>query len=288
MRLRTLPLALASIGMGSFLAAASGKFSWLVLALCGLTTILLQVLSNFANDYGDSVHGADHVERAGPSREVQSGSISMQSMKRAIVLLAILSLISGILLLKVAATSNFEFWIFLGLGVLSIIAAITYTAGSRPYGYAGLGDISVFIFFGWVGVLGTYFLHTNILDWNILLPASTCSFFSVAVMNINNIRDMESDAKAGKISIPVRLGRKRAIGYHWFLLVAGLACALIYTIIEYQHPAQFLFLLLSPFLFRNGLAVQSRTESMELDPYLKQMALTTLLFVIVFGIGMFL
>lgn len=284
-RLRTLPLALASIGMGSFLAAAFGKFSWPIFVLTILTTIFLQILSNLSNDYGDSVHGADSAERKGPKRAVQSGTISAKAMFRAMILFTILALISGLLLLYIAFNSTQIFAIFLVLGVLSIIAAITYTAGSRPYGYAGLGDISVFLFFGWLGVFGTFFLHTYELDWLILLPASTLSFFSVAVLNINNIRDIESDKKAGKYTIPVRIGRPKAVLYHYFLLVSGLLCAFIYVIIRFQTPFQFLFLIVLPLLFINAKAVTQKTEALELDPYLKQMAMTTLLFVITFGIG---
>ena len=149
-RLRTLPLALASIGMGSFLAGAEGLFDWQIFVFCALTTIFLQILSNLANDYGDSVHGADSLDREGPQRAVQSGQISKKDMFGAMVVFAFLSLISGLYLLYLAIDSTQSFWLFLGLGILAIIAAITYTAGKRPYGYAGLGDISVLLFF-WVG-----------------------------------------------------------------------------------------------------------------------------------------
>lgn len=287
-RLRTLPLALASIGMGSFLAAADEGFRWEVLTLAALTTIFLQVLSNLANDYGDSQNGADSVDRQGPQRAVQSGAITPKSMLKGIIILAILSLISGLTLLYVAVGLSTLFWLFLGFGILSIIAAVTYTAGSRPYGYVGLGDASVFIFFGWLGVMGTYFLHTLSLDWSILLPATTCSCFAVAVLNINNIRDIQSDEKAGKITIPVRLGRDKAVIYHWTLLLIGIACATIYIVMEFEHLWAFAFVLVLPLLLKNGQAVAQKTNPKELDPYLKQMALTTLLFVIVFGVGLLL
>lgn len=285
-RLRTLPLALASIAMGSFLAAADDGFSWVIFGLTSLTTILLQILSNLANDYGDSQNGADSVERKGPKRAVQSGAITPKAMLKGVIVLAILSLISGVTLLYLALASTQLFLIFLGFGILSIIAAVTYTAGSHPYGYAGLGDASVFIFFGWLGVMGTYFLHTQTLDLSILLPATTCSCFAVAVLNINNIRDIQSDEKAGKITIPVRLGRAKAVIYHWALLVIGILCATIYIALEFEHLWAFSFVLVLPLLIKNGKAVSEKTNPMELDPYLKQMALTTLLFVIVFGIGL--
>lgn len=284
-RLRTLPLALASIGMGSFLAAASEQFSWAIFGLTALTTIFLQVLSNLANDYGDTINGADSVERTGPKRAVQSGAISPQAMFRAVILFAMLSLLSGLALLYIAVNSMQVFWLFLGFGILAIIAAYTYTAGSNPYGYAGLGDISVLLFFGWLAVLGTYFLHTQAFHWDLLLPATTLGLFSVGVLNINNIRDIESDQKAGKYSIPVRIGRANAVKYHIALLVIGLLCSIVYVGLHFENWTQLLFLVVVPLLVINVKAVKTKTISMELDPYLKQMALTTLLFVITFGIG---
>ncbi len=257
MRPRTLPLAIASIIMGSALAAATELFSWPVLILAVLTAVCLQILSNLANDYGDSQHGADHVTRAGPSRAVQSGAISPATMKRAIALFAILSILSGLVLLWFAFGANgiIFFAIFVLLGAAAIGAAITYTAGKNPYGYAGLGDISVLIFFGWVGVMGTYFLQTQQLDWLILLPASSCGLLAVAVLNVNNIRDIDSDRLAGKNSIPVRIGPRKARTYHWILLALAMVTAVTYVILTYASPWNFLFLLTLPLLWRHGTAV---------------------------------
>ncbi|TLU99255.1 1,4-dihydroxy-2-naphthoate polyprenyltransferase [Dyadobacter luticola] len=286
-RPRTLPLSLSCILMGCFLAAGQGAFSWPVALLSVLTTIILQVLSNFANDYGDAVNGKDTELRQGPKRAVHSGEISSSAMLKAIIVFSILALISGISLLIVAlrdAPAN-AFWVFLGIGVACIIAALTYTAGKRPYGYVGLGDLSVLIFFGWVGVLGSNYLHTHIWDWGLLLPASSCGLFAVGVLNINNIRDIESDKATGKNSIPVRLGREKAIRYHWMILITGMLCVLIYTILHFSHYTSLLFLLSFPLFIKNGLAITRLTNASELDPYLKQMALSTLLFVILFGIG---
>lgn len=288
-RPRTLPLALASILMGSFLAAHNQSFKWPVFALASLTTILLQILSNLANDYGDSVHGADSSHRQGPSRAVQSGEISAQAMKKAMYWFTCLSFLSGVALLYVSLGASWPiFFTFLGLGILCIVAAIAYTNGSSPYGYAGLGDISVMLFFGFTGVLGTYYLHTKSVDWLILLPAASCGFFATAVLNINNIRDISSDMMAGKKSIPVRLGPSRARLYHWILLIGGLASAVVYTLQEIHSTYQWLFLIAVPLLFLNGLNVQRKSRPADLDPYLKQMALTTLLFVLTFGIGLLL
>ena len=288
-RPRTLPLALASIGMGAFLAASVQQFRWSVFLLSATTTIFLQILSNLANDYGDSIHGADFEGREGPSRAVQSGEITAISMKRAIVLFAVCSLGSGIALLWIALPSNrTTFLMFLGLGMLAIAASITYTAGAKPYGYAGLGDLSVLLFFGLVGVMGSFYLHTLSLRWEHLLPALSCGFFSTAVLNVNNIRDIKTDEVAGKRSIPVRLGRERAVVYHWMLLIAGMLCSVVYVLLDFTSYYQWLFVICLPLLVRNGRAVQRRRTAIELDPYLKQMALTTLLYVASFGIGLLL
>lgn len=289
-RPRTLPLSLSCILMGCFLAAATGQFSWPVALLSVLTTALLQILSNFANDYGDAVNGKDTELREGPRRAVHSGSITPSSMLKAIILFSVLSLISGISLLTIAlqnAPAN-TFYVFLGIGIACIIAAITYTAGKRPYGYVGLGDLSVLIFFGWVGVLGSNYLHTLNWNWGLLLPATSCGLFAVGVLNINNIRDIESDRATGKNSIPVRLGRPNAIVYHWLILLVGMACVLIYTIQNFSGYTSLIFLLSFPFFIKNGLAVSRLQKASELDPYLKQMALSTLLFVVLFGIGVIL
>ncbi|MFM7854907.1 MAG: 1,4-dihydroxy-2-naphthoate octaprenyltransferase, partial [Flammeovirgaceae bacterium] len=205
--------------------------------LCCITTIFLQILSNLANDYGDSVNGADHAGRRGPQRAVQSGAISLGQMRNAVTLFVLLSLISGSLLLWFSFGTNWHNIItFFGLGLLSILAAIGYTVGKKPYGYIGLGDVSVLIFFGLVGVMGSYFLFTRSFTWQEVLPAMSCGLFSIAVLNINNIRDIESDKAAGKFSIPVRIGKEKATTYHWLLLIGGLACAVAYTLLNYQSP----------------------------------------------------
>ncbi len=272
--------------MGSFLAAGLAEFRWEVFILTMLTTVFLQILSNLSNDYGDYVNGADHEHRQGPSRAVQSGAITPKAMRNAILVFITLSLISGVSLLLLSLAFNLKFLFFLVLGIASIAAAIYYTMGKNPYGYAGLGDISVFLFFGWLGVCGTYVLHTGNINYWILLPATSCSLFAVAVLNVNNIRDIESDKLAGKKSIPVRIGRKNATIYHILLLVLGVITAIVFSIYFYQSPLQFLFLLVIPFLFVNGKAVVQFREAQKLDPYLKQMALSTLLFVVLFGIGL--
>ncbi|NJN28252.1 MAG: 1,4-dihydroxy-2-naphthoate polyprenyltransferase [Cyclobacteriaceae bacterium] len=285
-RPRTLPLALASIGMGSFLAAFEGSFRLPVLLLSGATTLFLQVLSNLANDYGDALHGADHARREGPSRAVQSGKISAKAMKNAIYAFVILSLLSGLGLLFISfADFGLYFFIFLFLGMLAVGAALNYTMGTNPYGYAGFGDVFVLVFFGFVGVVGTYFCHTGTIDPLVFLPALSCGLLSTAVLNVNNIRDIQSDRLAGKMSIPVRIGRTNAIIYHWALILVAIASASVFVAVQYQSSIQFLFVATVPFLIFNAIKVSVIKESKKLDPYLKQMAISTLLFIIAFGIG---
>jgi 1,4-dihydroxy-2-naphthoate octaprenyltransferase len=283
-RLRTLPLALSSIFLGSILAAGDAAFRWEILALASLTTILLQVLSNLANDYGDSVHGADHAQREGPIRAVQSGIITQSEMKKAMALCGVLAFLSGILLLYVAFSS---LWIFLGfllLGLLAIFAAINYTSGSNPYGYMGLGDLSVYLFFGLTGVLGTFFLHSETWNNTLLLPATSLGFFATAVLNINNIRDIASDQTAGKKSIPVRIGRKAAVRYNWFLILGGNVCMILFVLL-WAEPQALTFLVLVPSMVYVGMGVQRAKSAADTDPFLKKMALNTLLWVLAFGVG---
>lgn len=273
--------------MGSFLAASAGSFNPEVLFWATTTTVFLQILSNLANDYGDYANGADNVFRTGPKRAVQAGAISPVAMKTGIVIFAILSLISGIWLLvqTLAFSSSGTFGFFLVLGLLAVVAAIKYTSGSNPYGYAGFGDASVFLFFGLIGVLGTYYLHVKDLNYMLILPASSCGLFSAAVLNINNIRDIDSDRMAGKKSIPVRIGLWKARIYHLFLVISGTACAFLFVLFNYTSLWQFLFLIISPLLIYNVYKVYTFSSPSEIDKSLRQMAISTLAFVILFGIG---
>jgi 1,4-dihydroxy-2-naphthoate octaprenyltransferase len=287
MRLRTLPLALACIVLGGFLAVAAGAFRGEVVGLCVVTAVLLQILSNFANDYGDSLHGADHVERQGPKRAVQSGAISAAEMKRAMVIFGVLSAVSGLALIIVAfgAAALPLVLLFLLLGGAAIWAAVNYTAGKNPYGYAGLGDLFVLVFFGWVGVLGTYFLQAQTLSWELFLPATSAGLLAVGVLNVNNIRDIESDKQAGKNSIPVRLGAERARLYHWCLLIMAFVLAGLFTALTYHSPWQFLFVLAAPLLLKNGTAVSRTYDPLKLNPLLKQMVMAALVFDLLLGLG---
>ncbi len=286
LRLRTLPLALACIGMGSFLAAFFSEFNWIVCVLSLTTTLFLQILSNLANDYGDTIHGADSVEREGPKRAVQQGAITAAAMKKAIIFLAVLSFISGIALLYFAVGFYSKtFYIFLGIGLLAILAAIAYTNGKRPYGYMGLGDVFVFLFFGLVGVMGTYFLHSETIEPSIILPAMSCGFLATGVLNVNNIRDIKSDKAAGKFSIPVRLGLEKAKIYHFVLIGLAWISIILFVILNYKSQSNLLVLLSLPLFILHTVRLQKSNTAEQIDPLLKQLALSTLFFVIAFGFG---
>lgn len=286
-RLRTLPLALASIFAGSFLAYSAGIFRWEILVLACFTTIFLQILSNLSNDYGDTIHGADHINRKGPIRAVQSGLISLSEMKKGMYLFGVLSFLSGISLVYLAVNDLVLFLTFLALGATSIWAAISYTSGSKPYGYSGLGDISVFLFFGLLGVFGTYFLYGLDFSLDVIWIAISLGFFSTSVLNINNIRDIESDSQAGKKSIPVRIGKDSAIRYNWLLILGGNLSLFAYSFSS-ENWGALLALLIMPIMITVGVKVQKGKSSQEIDPNLKKMALSTLLWVILFGLGLIL
>lgn len=286
LRLRTLPLALSTVGAGAFLALQHQVFSWTVFAWTVLTTVLLQILSNLANDYGDSLHGADSQHRVGPTRAVQSGIISSAEMKTGVIILVIMSFASGIQLLNVAfGFGSLKFLVFLAIGILSIIAAYTYTAGKRPYGYAGFGDIMVLIFFGLVGVGGSYYLFDSAFDKLIILPALSLGLLATGVLNINNMRDSESDKIAGKITIPVRLGFAKARVYHSLLLTTAVILSAVYIYLSGPSSISFLFLLSIPLVLLNLVKVNKASNAEALDPYLKQLAIATFFFTVFFGLS---
>ena len=287
-RLKTLPLALSNTIMGSALAAGEDKFRWSIFGLAALTTILLQIMSNMANDYGDFVNGKDTAERIGSKRMVQSGEITPKTMLRGIIIIGIFTAISGLTLILVgtAGIDITNILIFGVLGIAAIVAAIKYTVGKNPYGYRGLGDIFVFIFFGLVGVIGTYFLHAQSFSWDLLLPASAMGFLSTGVLNMNNLRDYEADKNANKKTIVAAMGQQKAKFYHLFLVGGAILLAVIYTITNYNSPWQWLFVISLPVLFLNLKIVFSYKNSIELYPELGKLSMGTLLFAISFGVGL--
>ena len=283
-RPKTLPLALASIFTGSALAYWADKesFNLTVMLLCLLTTILLQVLSNFANDYGDHQKGSDTEERIGPLRGIQQGAISANELKWGLILMAVGAFFSGAFLIGIAYQSLTDLLAFAGL----IIAAITYTVGAKPYGYLGLGDLSVLLFFGLLGVGGTYYLQTHSIDSLITLPALGSGLLATAVLNINNLRDIEQDAKVGKNTLVVRIGPKKGRVYHCILLSVAALCYVLFASSTAFSPWHFLFLLAFPLLLKHALFVYRSKEPAVLRPMLAQMSMISLFINILFSLGL--
>ncbi len=286
-RLRTLPLSISGILVGSALAFSAGSFRWEIFLLAIFTTIGFQVLSNFANDYGDGVKGTDNEDRIGPKRALQSGLLTSTSLKKAIILLAILTFLLAILLIYIAFGKEYITYaiIFLILGIVAIISAITYTVGKSAYGYHGLGDVFVFLFFGWVSVVGCYFLYTKQLDFTVFLPASVIGLLSVAVLNVNNMRDIKNDKKANKNTLVVKMGSKNAKTYHYFLVIGAFLLTAVYIIIQYKNYYDFITLITFLPLTFHLKTVYNNKNPKDLDPELKKVALSTFLWSVLFTIS---
>lgn len=277
MRLRTLPLALSAIFTAWALATSQAEVNGVLVALLFSTTIFLQILSNFANDYGDFQNGADNAARVGPPRAVQSGEISPNAMKTAVILMSVLSFLSGISLLWVAFGDKGQFVtaaLFLVLGLFAIAAAIKYTAGKNPYGYKGLGDLFVFFFFGVVAVGGSIFLLKGNLAFIDFLGMWVIGALSTAVLNLNNLRDIENDKNAGKVTLVVKMGFEKGKIYHYFLVGSAIV---FLTLIALMLKGKFdlLPLLVVPFLAKNLVFVKRTTNPVLLDSQLKVVALLT-------------
>lgn len=286
-RLRTLPLSISGIVVGSFLAYADGFSNWKIVVLALITTVGFQILSNFANDYGDGVKGTDNENRVGPKRALQSGAITQKQLKRVILITALITLVVALALIFVAFGIDKPLFtlIFFFLGIASILAAIKYTIGNKAYGYSGLGDLFVFLFFGLLSVVGSYFLFTRKIEWTIFLPAFTIGFLSVGVLHLNNMRDRESDKKSNKITTAVKLGTQKSKKYHYYLILFSLLFALLYVIVHYNSPWQFLFVIAYFPIIKQLLRVFRNDNAKSLDPELKILALSTFLFAILFGFG---
>ncbi len=286
-RLRTLPLSLSGIILASFLADAEGFFDWKIFIFAVLTTVGFQIISNFANDYGDGVKGTDNEDRIGPQRALQSGEITAKQMKNAIIISVAITLIVAVSLIYFSfGKSNFLFsLLFFVLGIASIIAAIKYTVGEKAYGYSGLGDIFVFIFFGLLSVCGTYFLYMKQINYTIFLPATSVGFLSIGVLNLNNMRDVVSDKKSGKNTMVVKMGINSAKYYHYFLIIAAFLFAILYNLIHFYSVKQFIFILAFIPIFKHLWVVHKNKNLKDLDPELKTLALSTILFSFLFGLG---
>ncbi|MCJ8153475.1 1,4-dihydroxy-2-naphthoate octaprenyltransferase [Chryseobacterium sp. SSA4.19] len=297
-RLRTLPLSLSGIIMGSFIARwklydEGGIWDWRIFALALLVTLLYQILSNYANDYGDGVKGTDakRVMEA-EARAVASGKITAKQMKNAVIILSVLSFAATVGLLYVAFIPEYmnEFYIFIGLGVASILAAIGYTIGKKPYGYMGLGDVFVFIFFGLVSVCGSYFLFTKSFSWDMLLPGTAVGMMSMAVLNLNNMRDIESDRLSGKNSFALRIGFKNAMIYEMVLLQLPLILMLVFFgvngFFQTQNYYVFIVMILLLPLMKLRRQIMAVKNPRELDPFLKQVGIITFMMAVLTAFGL--
>lgn len=287
-RLRTLPLSLSGIILGSFLAFSDGFFNPIILLLSILTTVGFQVISNFANDYGDGVKGTDNDDRIGPVRALQSGDITPKQMLMAIKITGAITIVIALLLIYVSFGKEHLFYsvIFFLLGLGSIVAAVKYTMGKNAYGYSGYGDIFVFIFFGLLSVCGSYFLYTRSLNYTIFFPALSIGLLSVGVLNLNNMRDRVSDKKSGKNTLVVKIGSEFAKYYHYYLIFAAFLFAILYTLTRFRSLWQFVFILAFVPIFNHVFTVYKNKEDKDLDPELKKLALSTFLFAILFGLGL--
>ncbi len=287
-RLRTLPLAFSSVVVGSGLADYYGRFRWEIFVLALLTTLSLQILANLANDFGDTQHGLDNEDRIGPKRTMQQGEISYEQMRWAIVLFILLSSLFGVPLIIMGVGNHLASsgLIIAILGISAIISAMKYTMGSNPYGYAGFGDIAVLIFFGLIGVAGTFFLHMNQLPIEIFLPSMGIGLLSVGVLNINNMRDLIADEKHGKRTVAVMLGRKNARKYHLLLILLSFLTLLWYSWEFCDSAYRFVYLVIFPPILNSSIATIKTEKDEELDSQLKILALSTFVLSILFWIGL--
>ena len=292
-RLRTLPLSVSGILVGSFYAISQAYFNWKIVIFALTTTLGFQILSNFANDYGDGVKGTDNEDRIGPKRAIQSGVISPQAMKKAIIITSILTLISALLLIYCSFKGDYLLYsiLFLLLGILAIASAIRYTVGSGAYGYRGYGDVFVFIFFGLVSTFGIYFMFSKQIDWLLLLPATAIGFLSVGVLNLNNMRDELSDRKAGKNTLVVKNGGAWAKKYHYFLVISAMVLILLFAYVndikdEVFNFDQYIFIVGYFPLTSHLITVYRNKEPRALDPELKKLAISTFIISILLSLAL--
>jgi 1,4-dihydroxy-2-naphthoate octaprenyltransferase len=278
-RVRTLPLSVSGIIVGSFYAMSQGMFNWNIVVFALLTTLGLQILSNFANDYGDGVKGTDNEDRVGPKRAIQSGLITPQAMKKAMVITTLITLTFAVLLIYFAFKESYLLYsfLFLLLGILAIASAIRYTVGKGAYGYRGFGDLFVFIFFGLVSAFGVYFMFSKTIDWLLLLPATAIGFLSVGVLNLNNMRDEESDRKTGKNTLVVKMGGAAAKKYHFFLVISAMLLVLLFGFLNDFHFDQYIFVVAYFPLIGHLITVYKNKNPKLLDPELKKLAISTFL-----------
>ncbi len=283
-RLRTLPLSVAGIVLGSLLAASAGSFDTCVFVLAVATTLCLQILSNISNELGDYLHGTDGEQRRGPQYAISSGALGVKEMKRAIAVFVVLACLLGVWLVaesfdKLLSTDGL---VMIVAGGAAVLAALGYTLGKHPYGYAGFGDAAVFVFFGLLAVAGSFFLMTGRLSWSVVLPAAACGALSVGVLNVNNTRDMESD-RATRRTVPLMIGLRGTKIYQAVLVAVAFGCLSAYCIVTESATECYLFWVLAP-LFVWHIVMFCRSEGRQLDRQLPLLSVATLLLCILFGV----
>lgn len=285
MRLRTLPLSLAGVSLGLMLAAADYRVNWAVIIFTLLTTACLQILSNVSNELGDFLKGTDRTDRQGPAYSLSGGYLRKEDFKVMIIIYIILCAVFGLAMIWCSFGTFFsvESLLLMVLGVSAIIAAMRYTLGRNPYGYRGMGDLYVFMFFGLVSVLGSYFIASHEMFWRMLLPASAIGAFSVAVLNVNNIRDMATDANT-RVTVPLKIGEKWAKVYQTVLVLAGWCCMAAYSLLRVQDVWHYLFVLTLPLFVVHLAGVWKRTGK-ALDPMLPLLVMSTFIFAVLGGLG---
>ncbi|MCX8575114.1 MULTISPECIES: 1,4-dihydroxy-2-naphthoate polyprenyltransferase [unclassified Gilliamella] len=288
LRLKTLPLSLCAILVGNALAYWQQQFDYRIMLLSISTASLLQILSNLANDYGDAVKGSDKCNITAHTRGIQLGLITLKQLKIALIINIICCILSGLCLLHVACNNRYELFSFILLGLLSIIAAITYTIGNKPYGYSGFGDLSVLIFFGLVGVIGSYYLQTKSLSNLIILPALGCGLLSVAVLNINNLRDIDSDRNCHKRTLVVLMGQTKARFYHLFLIVTAFILLALFASHQLHTIWRWLFLITLPLFIYHIYAVFRFKVAKDAIPLLLQMVKLALFTNLLYCLGIIL
>ncbi len=287
-RVRTLPLSVSGILVGSFYAMSQAYFNWTIVIFALSTTLGLQILSNFANDYGDGVKGTDNEDRVGPKRAIQSGAITPQAMKVAMFFMTFLTMVSALMLIYVSFKGKHLLYslLFFVLGILAVASAIRYTVGKNPYGYRGYGDVFVFVFFGLVSTFGIYFMFSKAIDWLLLLPATAIGFLSVGVLNLNNMRDEESDRKAGKNTLVVQKGGTWAKKYHFFLVISAMILVLVFAFLNNFKFDQYIFVVAYFPMMSHLITVYRNKQPRFLDPELKKLAISTFLLSVLLSLAL--
>lgn len=285
MRLRTLPLSLAGVLLGLMLASADYHVHWTIFVSTLLTTAFLQILSNVSNELGDAMRGTDSADRQGPAYTLATGLLSAGEFKVMIAVYVVLCILSGLAMIycSFGTLLSLESVMLMLLGAASISGAMRYTLGKNPYGYRGLGDIYVFVFFGIVAVLGAYFVGSHTLHWKMLLPAASMGAFSVGVLNVNNIRDMKTDA-ATRVTVPLKIGERNARIYQTCLIAAGWTAMIAYVLLRMFDPWHYLFVLTLPLFVIHVRGVWKRTGKY-LDPMLPLLVMSSFAFAVLGGLG---